>query len=128
MIVFASRTGNVRDIVGRLGDLPTMEITESPIVINEPYFLATYTDNLGQAPQIVKDFLNHSEVNRDNLKGVVASGNTNFGNTHYCGSAVEISRWTGVPIIRMIDLRGNQDDIATIVSSYKTMIIEGESI
>lgn len=128
MIVFVSRTGNVRDIVGRLGDLPTMEITESSIVINEPYFLVTYTDKLGEAPQIVKDFLNHSEVNRDNLKGVVASGNTNFGNIHYCGSAIEISRWLGVPIIRMIDLRGNQDDIATIANSYKTMIIEGETI
>ena len=127
MIVFVSRTGNVRNIVGRLGDLPTMEITESSIIINEPYFLITYTDNLGETPQIVKDFLNYSEVNRDNLKGVVASGNTNFGDMYYCGSAIEISRWIGVPIIRMIDLRGNKEDIATIISSYKTIIVEGDS-
>lgn len=104
-----------------------MEITDSSIEINEPYFLFTYTDNLGEAPQIARDFLNHSEVSRKNLKGVIASGNINFGKA-YCGSAIEISQWLGVPIIRMIDLRGNQDDIATIVRSYKTMIIEGESI
>lgn len=125
MLAFVSRTGNVRNIVGKLEAIPTMEITNSSVEINEPYFLMTYTDNLGEAPQIVRDFLNHSEVNRKNLKGVIASGNTNFG-SYYCGSAIEISQWLGVPIIRMIDLRGSQDDIATIVSSYKTMIIEGE--
>ena len=126
MIAFASRTGNVRSIVGKLEAIPTMEITEKPVEVNEPYFLITYTDNLGETPKIVKDFLNHSEVNRKNLKGVIASGNTNFG-SYYCGSAIEISQWLEVPIIRMIDLRGSQDDIATIVSSYKTMIIEGET-
>ena len=126
MIAFVSRTGNVRNIVGKLVAIPTMEITDSSIEINKPYFLFTYTDNLGDIPKIVKDFLNHSEVNRENLKGVIASGNTNFGR-YYCGSAIEISQWLKVPIIRTIDLRGNQDDIDTIVSSYKTMIIEGET-
>lgn len=126
MLAFVSRTGNVRHIVGKLEVIPTMEITNSSVEINEPYFLMMYTDNLGEAPQIIRDFLNYSEVNRKNLKGVISSGNTNFGKS-YCGSAVEISQWLRVPIVRMIDLRGNQDDIATIIQSYKTMIIEGET-
>lgn len=97
-----------------------MEITSSSVV-NEPYFLLTYTDRLGEAPEVVRDFLK-LESNRENLKGVIASGNINFGHENFCGSAKEISQWLKVPIIRMIDLRGNQDDIAEISSSYRKMI------
>lgn len=122
MIVYASRTGNVRDIVSRLDkSITTMEL-DSNVIVAKPYFLFTYTDGLGEVPQEVMDFLLSSEANRINLKGVIASGNTNFGEEKYCGSAIEISRWLSVPIIRKIDLRGNQEDIATINASYKKMI------
>lgn len=121
MIAYASRTGNNKDIVGRLSSIPTMEITSSS-VINEPYFLLTYTDRLGEAPEVIRDFLKFHESNRENLKGVIASGNINFGHENFCGSAKEISQWLKVPIIRMIDLRGNQEDIAIISSSYIKMI------
>lgn len=115
----------MRDIVGRLDkSIPTMELTAESVV-NEPYFLLTYTDRLGEAPEVVRQFLRFNEENRKNLKGVIASGNTNFGKQHFCGSAIEISQWLGVPIIHKIDLRGNQDDIATICDSYRIMIAGG---
>lgn len=121
MIVYASRTGNVRNIVGRLdSSIPTMELDSQEVTA--PYFLFTYTDGLGGIPKEVNDFLLSSEVNRKYLRGVIASGNTNFGIENYCGSAIKISRWLDVPIIRQIDLRGNKDDIATINKSYNTMI------
>lgn len=127
MIAYVSRTGNVRDIVGRLDkSIPIREITASSIV-QTPYYLLTYTDKLGEAPEVVRQFLSSHEENRENLRGVIASGNTNFGKQNFCGSAIEISQWLRVPIIRMIDLRGNQDDIATISSSYSKMIA-GEQV
>lgn len=125
MIAYKSRTGNVRNIVGRLdSSIPTIELTESS-VINEPYFLFTYTDGLGEIPPVVKDFLLSHEENRKNIKGIISSGNTNFGNEYFCGCANEISKWLNIPIIRKIDLRGNQDDITAINNSYKK-IIAGE--
>ena len=127
MIAYFSRTGNVRDIVGRLDkSIPTMELTANSVV-DSPYYLITYTDRLGEAPEIVRQFLLSHEANRKNLKGVIASGNTNFGKENFCGSAIEISQWLRVPIIRMIDLRGNHDDIATISDCYIKMI-EGERV
>lgn len=122
MIAYVSRTGNVKDIVGRLDkSIPTMELTSSSVV-NEPYYLFTYTDMLGEAPEVVRQFLASHEDNRKNLRGVIASGNTNFGKQNFCGSATEISKALNVPIVRMIDLRGNQDDIAEISSSYIKLI------
>ena len=50
MIVFASRTGNVRYIVNKLG-LPNIEITDG-LVMTQPFLLFTYTDGLGQTPNV----------------------------------------------------------------------------
>lgn len=122
MIVYASRTGNVEHIVGKLSkDIPTIKL-ETTLIVEEPYFLFTYTDGLGDIPNVVKSFLIFNELNRRNLKGVIASGNTNFGIENYCGSADKISERFNVPIIRKIDLRGNSDDVETIEKYYKNMI------
>lgn len=48
MIIYASRTGNVRYIVQKLG-LPAMDLAEV-VKIDEPYLLLTYTDGLGSVP------------------------------------------------------------------------------
>ncbi|MFJ7982367.1 class Ib ribonucleoside-diphosphate reductase assembly flavoprotein NrdI [Lysinibacillus xylanilyticus] len=124
MIVFTSRTGNINDIVGRLDkSIPIVELNPKEI-IETPFFLFTYTDGLGNTPDHVKDFL-RLQGNRKYLKGVIASGNTNFGMQNFCGTANEISAWFGVPIIRKIDLRGNSNDVIAIEREYKK-IIEGE--
>lgn len=114
MIVFASRTGNVRSIVSKL-QLPSCEITDD-LVMSQPYILFTYTDGLGDVPERVLDFLSVDE-NKYYLKGVIASGNVNFG-MRFCGSADEISNNHNVPIIRKIDLRGTQEDINIIKKYY----------
>lgn len=118
MIVYTSRTGNVRYIVGEL-KLPSVEITQG-LVVNEPYFLFTYTDGLGSTPEIIKTFL-HNVDNQKYLKGVIASGNSNFGQ-YYCKSAEKISEVYNVPIIRKIDLRGTQEDLNSIINQYNKYI------
>lgn len=125
MIVFASRTGNVRHIVGKLDkSIPTMELSND-LVMNQPYLLFTYTDGLGEVPKEVWRFLNNDN-NAKYLKGVIASGNSNFGHNVFCGSAEKINEQYNVPIIRKIELRGFDSDIKAIEDKYKTIINEGE--
>ncbi len=117
MIVFASRTGNVRYIVNKLG-LPNIEITDG-LVMTQPFLLFTYTDGLGQTPNVVKQFLLR---NYEWCKGVIASGNSNFGHEVFCKSADTISELYHIPIVRKIDLRGFQKDYDAIVSYYNNVI------
>ncbi|MBO2536685.1 MULTISPECIES: class Ib ribonucleoside-diphosphate reductase assembly flavoprotein NrdI [Rummeliibacillus] len=116
MIAFASRTGNVRSIIHRLG-LPNVEITED-LMMTEPFFVFTYTDGLGDVPPIVEKFLQN---NHSFCKGVIASGNSNFGHSVFCKSADTISRKYHVPIIRKIELRGFPRDYAAIVDQYQNV-------
>lgn len=120
MIIYASRTGNVRYIVSKL-DLPSIEITES-LIVNEPYIIFTYTDKLGEVPNKVEDFL---QMNHKFCKGVIASGNSNFGKKMFCESADKISRQYNVPILHKVELRGFQHDYDLIVERYNKFI-QGE--
>lgn len=120
MIVYASRTGNVRYIIDELG-LPNIEITDD-LIVTEPYLIFTYTDGLGDVPFRVEKFMKH---NHQHCKGVIASGNTNFGHSVFCKSADKISEQYNVPIIRKIELRGFQHDYDAIIEAYK-LLIESE--
>lgn len=120
MIVYSSRTGNVRYIVSKL-NLPSIEITDN-LIIEEPYLIFTYTDGLGDVPKKVLEFLQH---NYSYCKGVIASGNSNFGHNVFCASADKISSQFNVPIIHKIELRGFQHDYDVIVEQYNK-IIKGE--
>ncbi|MFP3918978.1 class Ib ribonucleoside-diphosphate reductase assembly flavoprotein NrdI [Lysinibacillus telephonicus] len=117
MIAFASRTGNVRYIISKLG-LPNIEISQG-LVVNQPFLLFTYTDGLGQTPNIVEQFLLH---NSQLCKGVIASGNSNFGQAVFCKPANTISEKYNIPIVRKIELRGFQSDYDAIIEFYNKVI------
>ena len=117
MIIYASRTGNVRYIVSKL-DLPSIEITEN-LAINQPYIVFTYTDKLGEVPKKVEEFL---QLNHGFCKGVIASGNSNFGKKMFCESADKISRQYSIPIIHKVELRGFQHDYDLIVERYNKLL------
>lgn len=116
MIIYASRTGNVEWVINKL-QLPSIELSQVQDV-NEHFIIFTYTDGLGNVPQIVEDFLNQ---HHQYCKGVIASGNINFGVNNFCGSADKISKQYNVPIIRKIDLRGCQQDYDHIIQQYNTL-------
>jgi protein involved in ribonucleotide reduction len=118
MIVYTSRTGNVRYIVGEL-KLPSSELKEG-LVINDPYLLFTYTDGLGEVPKKVNDFLSIKN-NQVNLKGIIVTGNVNFGDM-FCFAADVISKEFHIPIIRKIDLRGTKQDVEEITKQYNKLI------
>jgi len=60
-------------------------------------------------PKPVRVFLNNP-ANRDLLRGVIGTGNTNFGE-HYCKAADMISAKTGVPIIARVEIMGTPEDV-----------------
>lgn len=119
MIVFASRTGNVRYIVTEKLDLPSVELTED-MTIHKPFVLFTYTDGLGDVPKKVLSFM---EYNKNYLlcKGVIASGNTNF-NKNFCKSADKISEMYDIPVLCKLDLRGQQHQFEEITRKYKEIM------
>lgn len=117
MIVFASRTGNVRYIASKLnGD--KQEIKEG-LVLHQPYLLMTYTDGLGQIPEKVARFL---ERNAQHCKGVVVSGNRNFGNNFGVAGDKIASLYT-IPLVRKIDLRGYPADYEAIQLFYEMRVL-----
>ena len=63
-------------------------------------------------PKAVKIFLNNPH-NRELLRAVIGTGNTNFGE-HYCKAADMIAAKTGVPVIARVELLGTPEDVQTI--------------
>ena len=118
MIAYASRTGNVRHIISQL-QYPSIEI-QSTLSMNQPFLLFTYTDGLGSVPQIVSTFM---EKNHHYCRGVIASGNSNFGRDYFCKAATTISERYSVPIIRKIELRGFPQDFDAIRTFYENQFI-----
>lgn len=118
MIVWTSRTGNVKSIINKIPSIETLEMTKG-LIVNKPFVFFTYTDGLGEAPAEALDFL---QKNNSYLKGVIASGNTNFkhfGGHVYAGAADVISNKFNVPILHKVDLRGYDSDIQKIIKQYQ---------
>lgn len=114
MIVYASRTGNVRSIINKLG-LENIEI-EDGLTIDCSFFIFTYTDGLGLIPKIVDEFMKYQD-NWKFCKGVIVSGNTNFG-VNYCLAGDKLANKYNIPIIEKLDLRGQQFQLDNIKQKY----------
>lgn len=117
MIAYASRTGNVRYITSKL-QAESIEISEE-LMLDKPYLLITYTDGLGEIPVKVVRFL---EQNANLCKGVVVSGNSNFGHTVFGGAGDKIATMYHIPLVRKLDLRGYQADYEAIQQFYETRV------
>lgn len=117
MIAYASRTGNVRYVVSRL-DLPSVEIDENRRLA-EPFLLFTYTDKIGEVPDEVKFFM---ERNGEYCRGVIVSGNSNFGPKAFGGAGDVIAREWQIPLIRKIELRGFPEDYEAIGRGYAKLL------
>lgn len=107
---YASRTGNVQALVGKLG-IEAVQI-EGSEEANEDYILFTYTDGYGDVPPEVESFLAN---NGAHIKGVVVSGDTSYGEA-YCGAAEKINEAYGAPILYKVENDGTDEDVAAILS------------
>lgn len=105
LVVYASKTGNVKRFVGKTG-LDSLEISKE-LIINEKYVLVTYTTGFGTVPEEVSAFLKN---NSKNLVGVVASGNRNWGDM-FGASADKISKQYGVPVLMKFEMSGTNKEL-----------------
>lgn len=120
IVYFSNYSGNTKRFVEKLnGDTTRIPIdwdSDNPTTVSREYVLVVPTYGGGSEksaiPRQVRHFLN-IEQNRDLLRGVIGTGNTNFGE-HYCKAAELISRKTGVPIIARIEIFGTDEDIEQV--------------
>ncbi len=89
---------------------------EKPLNVREPYVIVVPTYGGGNPkkaiPVQVKKFLNDPE-NRKWIRGVIASGNTNFGEA-FCAAGDMIAAKCKVPFIYYFELMGTMEDISKV--------------
>lgn len=114
LIVYASKTGNVRRFVQQL-PWPKLEIVGGDEQVERPCLLITYTTGIGQVPQEVERFV---QGNRPFIRGVVASGNRNWGRS-FAAAADRLAERYGLPILHKFELSGGAKDIAIVLEEVQ---------
>lgn len=103
-----------------------LRMNESPLAVREPYVLIVPTYGGGNVkkavPPQVKRFLN-DPANRVWIRGVIASGNTNFGEA-YCAAGDLISAKCHVPYLYKFELMGTQEDMHAVQHGIVTFFAD----
>lgn len=116
---FSSASENTHRFVGKLGyrsaRLP-LRRGDEPLVVDEEYVLVVPTYGggsvKGAVPKQVIAFLNDPH-NRSLCRGVISSGNTNFGEA-YCLAGDIIASKLDVPLLYRYELLGTNTDVARV--------------
>ena len=119
LVYYSSRSGNTRRFVDRLGlaaERIPIEVDAPLLGPRAPFVLITptYADGQGRGAvhkQVIR-FLNDPETRR-HLRGVIASGNRNFG-TLFASAGDVVSRKCGVPVLYRFELAGTETDVARV--------------
>ncbi|RMB79394.1 class Ib ribonucleoside-diphosphate reductase assembly flavoprotein NrdI [Streptomyces shenzhenensis] len=120
LVYFSSVSENTRRFVEKLAlsatRIPLHPHREGMPQVSEPYVLIVPTygggERSGAVPKQVIRFLN-IEANRVLLRGVIASGNTNFG-PDYCLAGRMISAKCQVPELYRFELLGTDRDVRAV--------------
>ena len=124
VVYFSSASGNTtRFIEGcRLDELGIttyripLRANEPALAVREPYVLIVPTYGGGDVrkavPIQVKKFLNDPD-NRSWIRGVIASGNTNFGDA-FCAAGDVVAAKCHVPLLYRFELLGTGEDTAKV--------------
>lgn len=124
IVYFSSSSENTHRFVGKL-QMPSLRIPfskEEMFDVGEPYILIVPTyageGGKGAVPKPVIHFLNRSE-NREKLRGVIAAGNSNFGETYGLAGRI-ISTKCNVPYLYRFELLGTEEDVANVKQGLET--------
>jgi protein involved in ribonucleotide reduction len=117
LVYFSNYSENTKRFVEKLTDagirIPLRPGDARNFSVDAEYVLVLPTYGGGSEspaiPKSVKVFLNNP-ANRDLLRGVIGTGNTNFGE-HYCKAADMICDKTGVPLIARVEIMGTPEDV-----------------
>jgi protein involved in ribonucleotide reduction len=128
IVYFSNYSGNTKRFVEKLTTNPRRipidySADTDTIGVCVPYILVVPTYGGGNEksaiPRQVRAFLNVPE-NRELLRGVIGTGNTNFGE-HYCKAADLISAKTGVPIVARVEILGTPEDVELITERLEML-------
>lgn len=119
LVYFSSATENTKRFVKRVG-VPALRIPlrpgPEPLLVDEEYVLMVPSYGGGDiskaVPKQVIKFLN-IEHNRNLCRGVISSGNTNFGEA-YCIAGKVLSRKLKVPFLYKFELLGTPEDVTAV--------------
>ena len=119
LIYFSSVSENTHRFVEKLG-VPTQRIPlharDEPLVADGPYVLVlpTYGGGIegGAVPKQVIRFLNDPH-NRSLIRGVIAAGNTNFGEA-FCLAGEIVAAKCDVPYLYRFELLGTDQDVLRV--------------
>lgn len=120
IVYFSNYSGNTKRLVDKINGnairIPIDWDSLNPTIVDREYILILPTYGGGSEksaiPRQVRHFLN-IEQNRNLLRGVIGTGNTNFGE-HYCKAAEMVSAKTGVPLIARVEIFGTDEDVSKI--------------
>ncbi|SDD53559.1 protein involved in ribonucleotide reduction [Sanguibacter gelidistatuariae] len=119
LVYFSSTSENTHRFVRKLG-IDAQRIPLRPadgfLRVEEPYVLMVPTygggNEGGAVPRQVVKFLN-DEHNRSLIRGVIAAGNTNFGEA-YCIAGGIVSSKCHVPYLYGFELLGTTEDVLRV--------------
>ena len=84
--------------------------------MSEQFLLCTYTDGLGEVPAIVATFMKQNYIY---CRGIVVSGNSNFGHHVFGRAGDQLAQQYGIPLVCKLDLRGFEHDYERITTFYQ---------
>lgn len=124
LLAYASKTGNIKRAITKLLDyikeinqdnlttIKTFEIKTGEELIKKNCILFTYTTGIGEIPQEIDKFIIN---NINNIKGVICSGNKNWG-LNYCKASDLIFEKFNLKTLFKFELAGNKHDIKTLAT------------
>ena len=120
VVYFSSVSENTKRLVEKLGlksvRIPLKTEEAASFTYDHDSVLVVPTYGSGEekttVPKQVIKFLNNPE-NRKHIKGVVATGNTNFGSSYGLAGDI-VSAKLGVPLIQRIEITGTPEDVAEL--------------
>lgn len=116
LIYFSSRSENCHRFVQKLNIQATRIIENELLLATQPFVLLcpTYGGGgvKGAVPKAVIQFLNMPK-NRHLIRGVIASGNTNFGSAYGLAGDI-IAQKCQIPFLYRFELLGTPEDIKRV--------------
>ena len=129
IVYFSSASENTKRFAEKLPSalnlirIPLKWDADEPLTLEREYVLILPTYGGGEyekaVPRQVVKFLNVKQ-NRALIRGVIGTGNTNFGE-HYCLAADVVVAKTGVPLLHRVEILGTPDDVETVIERLEEL-------